>query len=108
MRGYEDYYEASSHGRVRSKDRLIIKSNGTIIRRKGVVLTPTVNKNVGFLQVMLHRHMKHKLCYVHRLVCEAFINNPNDYDQVTHINGDKKDNRPVNLKWVGKNKRTKK
>lgn len=37
--------------------------------------------------------------YIHRLVAETYLPNPNDYPEVNHKNGNKKDNRVSNLEW---------
>lgn len=37
---------------------------------------------------------------MHRLIATLFIPNPDNKPQVDHINGDKSDNRAVNLRWV--------
>lgn len=102
IRGWEDYYECSNWGKIRSKDRTIIQNNGRFHHRKSKILTLIPNKRVGFLQVMLHNHKKHKLMYVHRIIAEAFVSNPHNLDCVTHINGIDTDNRAENLKWVAK------
>lgn len=37
---------------------------------------------------------------VHRLVAEAFVPNPDKLPRIIHLNKNKLDNRPANLKWT--------
>ena len=55
--------------------------------------------NDGYQTVGVRSRSTH-MQYVHRLVAETWIDNPNHYEQVNHINGNKDDNRVENLEWV--------
>ena len=40
--------------------------------------------------------------YTHRLVAETLLENPNNHNEIDHINRDKCDNRVTNLRWVSR------
>lgn len=54
--------------------------------------------NAGYQNISLGGGPKCKR-FIHRMVAEVYIPNPNNYDVVNHINNDKTDNRVENLEW---------
>ena len=84
IKGYEGLYEVSNLGNVKNI--------------KGLILKNYSDKN-GYLRVYLYNNFKRKTCMVHRLVAEAFLDNPNNYPQVNHKNEDKSCNTVDNLEW---------
>ena len=80
---YENRYEVSNWGRVRS-----IK-----------ILKPFRDRN-GYLKYLLSNPGKVKSYFIHRLVALAFIPNPENKPEVNHIDGNKQNNCADNLIFV--------
>lgn len=78
-------YYVSTTGRCKQ----IVKRTGETIITNG-----KVNEAIGYAQFAKD--------YVHRHVAKAFIPNPNNYEQVDHINSVRTDNRVQNLRWVSR------
>ena len=85
--GYEGHYQVSNFGRVKS-----IKFG------KEIILKPRKDK-CGYYSVVLYKNGIVKKYYVHRLVAEAFIPNPNNLPCVNHKDENKLNNSVDNLEW---------
>lgn len=96
--GYEGLYQVSNLGRVRSCDKYVSYRWGERLI-KGKMLKPHF-RGRGYIQYSLVNKQKQNNFYIHRLVAEAFIPNPDNKPCIDHINTDKTDNRVENLRWV--------
>lgn len=101
IKGYEGIYQVSNLGNVRSLDRYVGHPQKGERGRfcKGITLKLLSDKD-GYHKVNLKKKQKGNNQIVHRLVANAFIENPQNKPQVNHINGLKNDNRLENLEWV--------
>lgn len=98
IEGYEGLYEVSSWGRVRSLDKWVAHSINTKKFMKGRIRKLQEDGH-GYLKVELSKNGKVKTYKVHRLVAEAFIPNPKNYNVVNHKDEVKTNNYVDNLEW---------
>ena len=100
--GYEGYYKVSNLGRIKSVERLITYANSKGVTRQFPVeeriLTQRMDRN-GYQRASLKKDKARKLFLVHRLVAQAFIENPNNWPLVNHKDENRCNNNVANLEW---------
>ena len=99
---FEDFYEVSDRGRVRSLERKVLVTRGDTGSSYWKPVKPRVLRPLngnGYPHVGLHKDGRQEKHPVHVLVCRTFIGpRPKDFD-VLHLDNDKWNNHVSNLKW---------
>lgn len=92
--GYNGKYQVSNLGRVRN----------TNYRGTGEVRLVSIQeqKFTSYQYANLTYGKTTRTYLVHRLVALAFIDNPNNLEQIDHKNNNRTDNRVSNLRWVSR------
>lgn len=95
---YELDYSVSNFGRLKTIKKRAGRHGDCSV---GKLMSLKIHKS-GYVLVNLSKNGLVKKRKVHRLVAEAFIENPKKLEFVNHINGIKNDNRISNLEWVSR------
>lgn len=98
--GYENLYEVSDQGRVKSLNRLVTDSNGVLRKFKSHIIKPRKNPARGnYLSVALCSSGCYTYHYIHRLVLQSFIGPCPPNMQCCHNDGNASNNCLNNLRW---------
>jgi len=85
IQGYPDY---------------LIYEDGRVFSKKSRKMLKPCDRGKGYMCVNLCENGKAKLFYIHRLVATQYIDNPNNFSEVDHIDRNKANNDISNLRWV--------
>ena len=96
--GYEDRYEVSSLGNVRSRAYSLVDARGTV-HEKSPRMRKLHRRPSGHMQVMLTDGERRYNAHVHRLMMAAFVGPCPEGMEVCHNNGVASDNRLENLRY---------
>lgn len=94
VKGYEGLYRVSKEGKVISVERIV---NGR--KRRECEMRQKTRFHRPYLWVTLAKEGRSDSYLVHRLVAEAFVQNPNGYTYVNHKDENPSNNNADNLEW---------
>ena len=97
--GYEGVYQASTFGRIKGLERIVVANTKNPHTRplKEKIIKPRMRKGYGFIS--LHKNGEPIEVFIHQLIATTFLNhNRSGYDLIVHhVNGIKTDNALSNL-----------
>ena len=103
VKGLEGHYEISNLGRVKSCRRYILATNfkgNTYKRLVHERILKSADNGKGYEHVLFYYKGRQMCKYVHRLVAEAFLPNPDNLSDVNHKDQNTSNNVLSNLEWL--------
>lgn len=98
--GFEDRYAVSNYGRIKRLARNICRLSGAYCNDEPEIIMKQSTHYKGYKFLFLNKDGRRHKRYVHRLVAQAFIPNPENLRIVNHGDLDKAHNHISNLSWV--------
>lgn len=95
---YEDLYQISNLGRIKTKNKLGKDRLQRCYIKNSIICSPNLDSS-GYKQIVLSKNKKRNTHKIHRLVAQAFIPNPNNYPCINHKDENKLNNYVDNLEW---------
>lgn len=102
---FEGLYQISNLGNVKSLPKKVKKKYG--FRNTKEKLLKKVNHSAGYYIVGLKKNKRDYKFFIHRLLAIHYIDNPNNFLCINHIDGDKQNNNLNNLEWCTKQENNK-
>lgn len=101
IKNYEDLYQVSNLGNVKSLTRQVTNKQGKLQTYPGKLLKPDVHQTTysNYQRVTLSKQNRTLRQSIHRLVAEAFIPNPGNKPFVNHLDNTAENNNVENLEW---------
>jgi len=85
---------------INGNENYLIYPSGKVWSKASKRYLKAREHTAGYLIVNLNKDGKGKNHYIHRLLGEYFIQNPYNYNQIDHIDRNRKNNKLNNLRWV--------
>lgn len=96
IKNYEGLFKIDEYGNVY---RISYSKPKKYTNKNLPYILKTREDKDGYVKITLSDKGKAKSYFVHRLVAMSYIDNPNNYNIVNHIDGNKKNNHYSNLEW---------
>lgn len=103
IQGFECRYQVSNSGRIKKLPYELVSKDGRLFKFDEHILKGSTEKYSRYRTVELtDTSGREQYFYIHRLVAQAFLPNPDNLPEVNHKDGNKENNTSDNLEWVSR------